>query len=78
MQSLRSGLPDLCQCHVHHLANITQASTAFRIVGLTTAIPCLGFSDDLFHDGGSAMFNNILLQVIGCVIVAITNSLIHG
>jgi hypothetical protein len=58
---------------VHHLADIGEASTAFRILFRTLAATSLFLVHDALKDGGSSIIANVLFDIIGTVAKAVTN-----
>ncbi len=62
---------------VHQLANVSKASTPFRVFDGALTPPCFFFRQDSVHDGGLAIFRYIFLNVRCGIAKAITNQLVH-
>lgn len=57
---------------IHHLADITQTSSAFWVFLCTLTIAQFLFPLNLFHDRGMTIFKIILLDIPGRIVETIT------
>ena len=58
---------------VHHLADVEEASTTFRIHFLTLAATSFFLVQNAFYDGRSSIIKNITLNISRTVAEAVTN-----
>jgi hypothetical protein len=63
---------------VHHLADITQASSPYRMVARTLAIAQALLCFYSFHEGGAAIVEHILTDILTRVSKAMANQVCHS
>lgn len=58
---------------VHHLADVGEASTAFRILFITLAATSFFLIQDAFNDGRSSIIKKVMLNISSAIAEAVTN-----